>query len=51
MAGKVENKKIRGIYDNENYYFVFGDQTSGTFLIIASVSRMKITRSHGPITL
>ena len=29
----------------------FGDRTSGTFLIIASVSRMKITRSHGPITL
>ena len=25
----------------------FGDRTSGTFLIIASVSRTKITRSHG----
>ena len=29
----------------------FGDRTSGTFLIIASVSRTKITRSHGSITL
>ena len=29
----------------------FGDRTSGTFLIIDSVSRTKITRSHGPITL
>ena len=29
----------------------FGDRTSGTFLIIASVSRTKIIRSHGPITL
>ena len=29
----------------------FGDRTSSTFLIIASVSRMKITRSHGPLTL
>ena len=29
----------------------FGDRTSGAFLIIASVSRTNITRSHGPITL
>ena len=30
----------------------FGDRTiSGTFFIIVSVSRTKITRSHGPITL
>ena len=29
----------------------FGDRTSGTFLIIALVSWMKITRSYGPITL
>ena len=29
----------------------FGDRTSGTSLIIASVSPTKITRSHGPITL
>ena len=27
---------------------IFGDRTCGTFLIIASVSRAKITRSHGP---
>ena len=27
----------------------FGDRASGTFLIIASDSRTKITRSHGPI--
>ena len=50
MAGKVENKKIEE-YVNENYYTFFGDWTSGTFLIIASVSRTKITPSHGPITL
>ena len=29
----------------------FGDRTSGAFLITASVSRTKITRSQGPITL
>ena len=29
----------------------FGDRTSDAFLIIASVSRTKITRFHGPITL
>ena len=29
----------------------FGDRTSGTFQIIASVSRTKITRFHGPMTL
>ena len=29
----------------------FGDWTSGTFLIIALVSRTKITCSQGPITL
>ena len=29
----------------------FGDRTSGTFLMIASVSRTKKTRSHGPITV
>ena len=29
----------------------FGDRTSGTFLIIASFCRTKITRSHGSITL
>ena len=29
----------------------FGDRTSGAFLIIASVSRTKITRFHGPITV
>ena len=29
----------------------FGDQTSGTFLIILWISLTKITRSHGPITL
>ena len=29
----------------------YGDRTSGTSLIIASVSPTKITRSHGPITL
>ena len=29
----------------------FGDRTSGTFLIIASVSRTKTTRFHGPITV
>ena len=29
----------------------FGDRTSGTSLIIASVWPTKITRSHGPITL
>ena len=29
----------------------FGDRTSGTFLIIASVSRTKVARSHWPITL
>ena len=29
----------------------FGDRTSGAFLIIVSVSRMKITRFHGPITV
>ena len=51
MAGKVENKKIRGIYEKENYYLLFGDRTSGTFLIIASVSQTKITCSHGPRTL
>ena len=28
----------------------FGDRTSGTFPIIVSVFRTKITRSHGPIT-
>ena len=29
----------------------FGDRTCDTFLIIASVSRTKITRFHGPIIL
>ena len=29
----------------------FGDQKSGTFLIIPSISLAKITRSHGLITL
>ena len=29
----------------------FGDRTSRTFLMSASVSRTKITQSHGPITL
>ena len=29
----------------------FGDRTSGAFLIIASVSRTKITRFHGPVTV
>ena len=29
----------------------FGDRTSGAFFIIASVSRTKITRFHGPITV
>ena len=29
----------------------FGDRTSGAFLIIASVSRTKISRFHGPITV
>ena len=28
----------------------FGDRTSGTVVLIASVSRTKITRSHGLIT-
>ena len=43
MAGKEENKKLKE-YKNENYFF--GDQTSGTFLIIGSVSWTKITLSH-----
>ena len=29
----------------------FGDRTSGTFLMIASVPRTKKTQSHGPITV
>ena len=29
----------------------FGNRTSGAFLIIASVSRTKITWFHGPITV
>ena len=29
----------------------FGDRTSGVFLIILSVSRTKIIRFHGPITV
>ena len=29
----------------------FGDRTSGAFLIIASVSRTKITRFHGPVAV
>ena len=29
----------------------FSDRASGAFLIIASVSRTKITRFHGPITV
>ena len=29
----------------------FDDRTSGTFLIIASVSRTKTTRSHGPMVV
>ena len=29
----------------------FGDRTNGAFLIIASVSRTKITRFHGLITV
>ena len=50
MAGKVENKKLEE-YENGTIT-CFGDRTSGTFLkLIASVSRTKITRSHGPITL
>ena len=48
MAGKVENK-IFEEYENENYHMLC-HRTSGTFPIIASVSRTKITRSHGPIT-
>ena len=35
MAGKVEYKKLKE-YENENYFF--GDQTSGTSLIIGWVS-------------
>ena len=49
MAGKVENINL------EEYEMgtitCFGDRTSGTFCIIASVTRTKITRSHDPITL
>ena len=46
-------QKIRGIWKWEQLLDLtcFGDRTRGTFLIIASVSRTKITRSHGPITL
>ena len=40
----LRNKKIRT-------FTCFGDRTSGTFLKIVPVSRTKITRSHGPITL
>ena len=49
-----ENREqnIWGIYKWElSINICFGDGTSGTFPIIASVSRTKITRSHGLITL
>ena len=46
MARKVENKKKIEEYENENYYLLWLSDNSGTPLIIASVSRTKITRSH-----
>ena len=49
MAGKVENKKLEED-KNENYYLLC-DRTSSSFLIIVLISRTKITRSHGPITV
>ena len=51
LAGKIKNEKMRGMkYDNFNIT-CFGDRTrSGTFFIIVSVSRRRITRSLGPIT-
>ena len=47
-----EQKNLKE-YENENTITItcFGDRTSGTFLIIASVSQMNITRSHELITL
>ena len=48
LARRVKNEILEE-YENENYYLVC-DRTCGTFLAIASVSRTKIIRSHGPIT-
>ena len=50
MAGKVKNKKNQKNMKMRTIS-CFGDRISGTFLIIASVSWTKITRSHGPIIL
>ena len=49
MAGKEENKRLKE-YENENYYLLWWSD-KWHFLIIASVSRTKISRSHRSITL
>jgi len=50
LAGRIKSeKKMRGM--KIRIVTCFGDWTrSGTFFIIASVSRTRITRSLGPIT-
>ena len=48
---KSTEQKIRGIWKWERTITCFGDRTSRAFLMIASVSRTKITWSQGPITL
>ena len=49
LAGTMKNEKMRGM--KMRIITCFGDRTrSGTFFIIVSVSRTRITRSLGPIT-
>ena len=48
---KSTEQKLRGIWKRARSITCFGDRTSRAFLIIASVSRTKITWSQWPITL